>query len=75
MVERAVGNPLAVDEHHNVLAQPPLVVQRIAAQRRIFGEYRVQRRADRAPCHRARRAGEVAFELGRELDLGHKATP
>src|SRR5262249_35512622 len=69
---RPIADHAAVDEDGHVPAQGGLVVEHVAARLRIFGEDVVQH-LPHGPTRRLRlRAGDVALDVGREDDLGHR---
>ena len=72
---RAVADDLAVDEDRHVFAQPTLVIEHVAARLRVVGKHGVQNLAHVAALRFRFRAGDVALDIGRERDLGHRGIP
>src|SRR5580700_2956682 len=67
-----VRKPLAVGKDTDVLAQPALVVEHIAAHMRLPGDEIVQRFADRRAGRGNRPVGHEVTQVTGEMDFGHR---
>src|SRR5690348_15612186 len=66
---------LPVGEDAYMFAQSSLLVEHIAAHRRLVCEQRIERRADGFAVRLARALTDDAAQPGREVDLGHRHQP